>query len=258
MSVKIFLLAQTQLGPDFEAFCEHVGWDNDGEVTKDGDLLVEAAGRLCYKSWKTYDGTDKTNPNVLKVREGNADYISNIIESGHGSVLEHVNFTFACMGVSRVFTHEIVRHRAGCAFSQESLRYVRLQDLELVMPGKDELASLHRGVVGSVVEDIREAIVSLNKLLIEDNEDKSFAWKKKMTSLIRRVAPMGISTNIIFTANARALRHLIVQRTSVHAEIEIRLVFDEIAKKAKAHAPAIFADLTKQEDGSYTSPQEKV
>jgi len=121
------------------------------------------------------------------------------------------------------------------------------------MPTKDELDRLPRGVIDGAVADIREAIVTLNKLLIEDNTDKSFALKKQMTSLIRRIAPMGISTNIIFTANARALRHMIVQRTSPHAEVEIQQVFRSIAGTVKKQAPAIFADLQAMGDGSYES-----
>lgn len=74
------------------------------------DLLPEFAGRFCYRSW-------------AKGRE-TRDYIENIKESGHGSVLEHGVITLAISGVSRALTHELIRHRAGFAVSQESQRYV--------------------------------------------------------------------------------------------------------------------------------------
>ena len=220
--MKVYLIAYTQLGG------EHLDipnmWDYmksvDSEVlldSEDGDALVEFAGRLCYRSWAPYqEGNQKLNANVKKIRVDSKEYIANIIKQGHGSVLEHVNFTFLLEGVSRVLTHELVRHRAGCAYSQESLRYVRLEHLEVVLPEKTEGNEL----MNQVVESIKKAIVNLNKLLIKD--DMPFSEKKRLTSFIRRIAPIGIKTNILFTANARALRHIIKMRTSLGAEVEIR------------------------------------
>src|SRR5262245_24717498 len=93
------------------------GADGSGESA---ETLIEFAGRLCYRSWEP-----GLNPNVRKIRTDRGEYFENLLASGHGSVLEHANFTFVFHHVSRVFTHELVRHRAGSAFSQESLRYVR-------------------------------------------------------------------------------------------------------------------------------------
>jgi thymidylate synthase ThyX len=93
----------------------------------------------------------------------------------------------------------------------------------------------------STADSIRCAIGKLNKMLLESTDD--FAVKKQLTSYIRRIAPLGLSTNIIFTANARALRHIIAQRTSPHAEIEIRRVFREVAVMAAIECPNIFQDM---------------
>ena len=82
-----------------------------------GEVLVEFAGRACYRSWEP-----GLNPNVTKIRTERRAYFANILSSGHGSVMEHASYSFALRNVSRVATHEIVRHRAGSAFSQESLR----------------------------------------------------------------------------------------------------------------------------------------
>ena len=95
----------------------------------DAEALIEFAGRLCYRSWEP-----GLNPNVRKFRTDRREYFENLLASGHGSVLEHANFTFVFHRVSRVFTHELVRHRAGSAFSQESLRYVRLTDIGFRVP----------------------------------------------------------------------------------------------------------------------------
>ena len=95
----------------------------------DGELLVEFGGRVCYRSWEP-----GLNPNVTRVRTDQREYFANVLRCGHGSVLEHANWSFALRNVSRVFTHELVRHRAGSAFSQESLRYVRLTDIGFRVP----------------------------------------------------------------------------------------------------------------------------
>lgn len=244
MKTKIYLLATTKLQPGWGDFLEKFNitkWVSPGN--SDGDLLVETAGRLCYRSWEPYDPTksDVLNQNVTRTRYGNKAYIGNLIESGHGSVLEHVNFTFLLHGISRVLTHELVRHRAGCSYSQESLRYCRLDRLEIVIPEGELDSLLAKEIIDHTVNTIRFSVAKLNKLLLDNAPD--FATKKRITSLIRRIAPIGIRTSIIFTANARALRHIIQQRTTEHAEVEIRRVFKEILEICKKETPNLFQDL---------------
>lgn len=247
--MKIFLLANTFINSEAYDFLKYV--EAPELRSSGGDLLAEIAGRLCYKSWRPYDGTDKTNANVTKVREGNVPYVGNIIDSGHGSVLEHISFTFACMGISRVFTHELVRHRAGCAYSQESLRYCRLQDLEVILPEDDNISHDMRRQALNAIRELKRVIAKLDEEMIAPH--KSFDVKKKLTSWLRRIAPIGISTNIIFTANVRALRHMICTRTSVHAETEIREAFQLIAEKARERCPALFQDLYPDDQGQWVS-----
>src|SRR5262249_3046371 len=101
-----------------EAWLERRLEEADGAPNA-GELLVEFGGRACYRSWEP-----GLNPNVSRVRTDQREYFANILRSAHGSVLEHANYSFALRNVSRVLTHEIVRHRAGSAFSHDSLRYV--------------------------------------------------------------------------------------------------------------------------------------
>src|SRR5690606_832015 len=125
--------------PDFDydevaAYLKEVGGESWLERVDRGELddaqnLAEFAGRICYRSWEP-----GLNPNVSRVRTDQAQYLQNILSSAHGSVLEHVNFSFVLHNVSRVTTHELVRHRAGVAVSQESLRFVRLDDLPFWFP----------------------------------------------------------------------------------------------------------------------------
>lgn len=98
-------------------------------VSSPSEDLIEFAGRLCYKSFQP-----ELNPNVKKVREDSTVYFKNILESRHGSVLEHATASILFLNVSRVFTHEVVRHRAGTAFSQESQRYVRIVEVPMWLP----------------------------------------------------------------------------------------------------------------------------
>ena len=101
----------------------------------DAEALVELAGRRCYMSFQK-----GLNPNITKIRADIAEYIDNILKSGHGSVLEHAVYTFAIEGVSRVFTGEMNRHRAGWAISEGSMRYIRFDDIGWWMPPSLEVS----------------------------------------------------------------------------------------------------------------------
>lgn len=234
--MNVYLIAMTKLTDGFHFAADNNNWQHETNQA-DSDLLAEFAGRLCYKSWRPSDGTDKTNANVTKVREGNAAYLANVISSGHGSVFEHASFTFLLEGCSRVLTHELVRHRAGMAYSQESLRYVRLTHLEIVLP-KGECPPEALPVFERTQAYLRMAIAELNELLLKD--DMPFKEKKRLTSLIRRIAPIGVKTNIVFSANIRALRHIINSRTSEGAEAEIQDAFREVKRICLLQAPNSF------------------
>ncbi len=212
------------------ATCSDVGgesWlerrlEEAGGAPNGGELIVEFGGRSCYRSWEP-----GLNPNVTRVRTDQREYFANILRSAHGSVLEHANWSFALRNVSRVFTHELVRHRAGSAFSQESLRYVRLTDIGFRVPPALEPV---REQVLSIVEQLEEFQISAAEQLGIDQDGVPFHVKKEVTSALRRLAPIGLSTDILWTANARTLRHVIEMRTADGAEEELRLVFDTIAR----------------------------
>jgi thymidylate synthase (FAD) len=215
-----------------------------------GELIVEFGGRACYRSWEP-----GLNPNVTKVRTDQREYFANILRSAHGSVLEHANYSFAIRNCSRIFTHELVRHRAGSAFSQESLRYVRLTDIGFRVPPALEPV---REQVLSIVEQLEEFQLSAASELGIDGEGVPFHVKKEVTSALRRLAPSGLSTDIIWTANARTLRHVVEMRTAPGAEEELRLVFDKIARVMQTEAPGLFQDFARLDDGSWVPEHRKV
>jgi thymidylate synthase (FAD) len=215
-----------------------------------GELLVEFAGRACYRSWEP-----GLNPNVTKIRTDQSEYFANILRSAHGSVLEHANYSFALRNCSRAFTHELVRHRAGSAFSQESLRYVRLTDIGFRMP--PALEPLREKVL-SIVEQLEQFQRDAARELGIEEQGVPFHVKKEVTSALRRLAPIGLSTDIVWTANVRTLRHVIEMRTAAGAEEELRLVFDEVAQIMAAEAPGLFQDFSRDAGGSWIPQHRKV
>jgi thymidylate synthase (FAD) len=219
-----------------------------------GDALAELAGRRCYLSFGT-----ELNPNVVKIREDQAAYIANVLNSKHGSVTEHAQYTFAIEGVSRVLTHELVRHRAGTAVSQESGRYVRLTE---------NIPFEHPAGIAEVGH-LREKADRLLQLMGEFQEDVAasydldgcsvpFKVKKEVTSAMRRYAPEGRSTGLVWSANVRALRHIIETRSAKGAEVEIREFADQLGRIMQKKAPLLFADFEIDEEGQWIPQTSKV
>jgi thymidylate synthase (FAD) len=240
---SVFLVGETRIHEaGLHAYLEHLGaqdWSTD--APGDAEKLTEVMGRLCYRSFKP-----GMNPNVTRVREGNEAYLANILRVGHGSVLEHgcLNFIFA--DVSRVVTHELVRHRAGTAVSQESLRFVRLDTLSAYVPV--EIREDERGM--AIFTRTFEELEKLQKELAERyaiDDGKAFAEKKKLTSAFRRMAPIGLATTIGWSCNFRALRHVIEMRTDPHAEEEIRFLFGRVFEITRERYPNLLGDFEIEE-----------
>jgi len=215
------------------------------EHIPEGEQLIEAAGRLCYRSWEP-----GLNPNVTKIREDHEKYLANILGSAHGSVLEHAAYGFIFHNVSRVFTHELVRHRAGTAISQESMRYVRLDNLPFWFP---DWAQQDEELMAAAADLLREMEAFQHWMARHfEIDSKSFAEKKRLTSFMRRFVPHGVSTGVLWTANVRTLRHVIEARTAEGAEEEMRLVFGQVGQLMLAELPDLFGDYV-VEDGAWRS-----
>ena len=198
------------------------------------DILM-VGGKLCYRSFKV-----GLNKNVTQIREDPLEYLTNINKVGHGSVLEHGNVSFIFHNVSRVFTHELVRHRVGIAFSQESLRYVRLTELEGFLPTcLDDDWGRHWHQEKMELMSQWQAELARH-YQIDSMSD--FTRKKELTSAFRRYAPIGLATSILCSMNIRTLRHNIQMRTDSSAEEEIRFVFHQVAQICVSQYPYIFGD----------------
>ncbi len=202
-----------------------------GEST-DGERLAEFAGRLCYMS--------QANPAKRPTRE----YLDNIKKQGHGSVLEHANYTLLLEGVSRSLTHELVRHRAGFAYSQLSQRYVDESNASFVVPpaiiGDEALEQTWRGQV----EAAQKTYVALVEQLME-----RYGWvadrvhrRKMAREAARAVLPNATETKIVVTGNTRAWRTMLELRSGEGAEMEIRRLAVAVLRLLQREAPGFFSD----------------
>lgn len=251
---KWYLIADPSDTGQLEQFLvdNQIAWRPDPKVSFTENLM-EFAGRLCYESWASEDGTF-ANLNISKVREGNETYLGNVLQQKHGSIFEHGGLVYLFNNVSRIFTHEQVRHRLA-GFSQTSGRYCRNEDIPFWIPpviADDPEAK-------AVFEDIITRIEDAQLWLADhyDIDNKSFSEKKKLTSAFRRIAPNGIANNLLMSTNHRAMRHMITMRASVHAEEEIYKIYSEIAVDLKARYPSIYQDL-EFVDGSWSFRNTKV
>jgi thymidylate synthase (FAD) len=213
---------------------------DDPTSLPDGSRVCKFAGQLCYMSF----GPKRTwNENAER-------YFNNIKVSGHGSVLEHATFSFLLYGISRSVTHELVRHRAGFAYSQVSQRYVSGRVLRFVERPEyvddPELHAKFERRIDQAAEDyhsISEGLLARQKegSQILSGEAKT-DLRKKVQQTARSVLPNETEAPIIVTGNARAWRHVIEMRANDHAETEIREMAFRVYLCLKATDPILFGD----------------
>ncbi|BCB87729.1 flavin-dependent thymidylate synthase [Phytohabitans suffuscus] len=204
---------------------DDVPWSTDADG---GQALAEFAGRACYQSWK------KPNPATAT----NQGYLAHILEVGHLSVLEHGSVTFYFTGVSRSFTHELIRHR-HFSYSQLSQRYVPEREAAMVEP--DVIADdpeLHKLFVEATEASLR----AYNELL--EGLERKFAdvengtlRRKQARQAARAVLPNATETRIVVTGNYRAWRHFIGMRATETADVEIRALAVECLRQLRGSHP---------------------
>ncbi len=254
---KVFLIAKTEvLNEGMSEWLEHIGAPNYEFWSSDSDAenLIMAAAKRCYMAFEV-----GLNPNITSVRKDLKIYLENILKSGHGSVLEHATFSFAIEGVSRVFTGEMNRHRAGMAISEGSMRFISFDDLGLVETISMETAEDKFDTLINIFLEtsFREDEVAYRNLITgmrtHGYDDLSFDRKKKLTSKIRRAIGMGISTGGVWTGNVRALRHICELRGAEGVEEEILEVSQQILFIMMKECPNLFGDFSSK-DGKFYAP----
>ena len=190
--------------------------------TPNPEETIARAASTCYNS-------------IPKELDKARKMITAIIKSGHESCIEHSSATFEIDNVSRVVTHELVRHRIGFAYSQRSQRYVDEAKPSFVIP-----------------EEIEANETA--KLLFEDA--MRYAWEKYKVlqdlgfknELARYVLPNACCTKIVVTADFRAWRNFLKLRLSKRAQHEIRNLANILLDKLIEIAPSCFEDLKNEEN----------
>ena len=239
--------------------------------TPEPDKVVAQAGKLCYSAVGVDEITQKLTEEEI------ARYVNMLASIGHESPLEHVSFTFAIEGVSRVLTHQLVRHRIA-SYSQQSQRYVKLEQFEYIIPPAIENNPEAKRIFIETMKRDQEAYDELVDLLLEDilidknaadygscikevlkeNPDVApdrskvldlYAEKffedyrkaeKQAIEDARYVFPNACETKIVVTMNARSLLHFFNVRCCNRAQWEIREMATEMLKECKKIAPALF------------------
>ncbi len=160
--------------------------------------------------------------------------IQGVIESGHGSTIEHVVFTFGISGVSRTLSHQLVRHRAGVAFDQQSQRYVQFKGASTMLP--TSLAEADPELRARYETQVEGALDLYGELVQAGipGEDARFVF------------PNATRTNLVMTANLRALIHMSGLRLCTMAQWEIRRLFQLIRHEVFAVSPFL---------GSFLAPK---
>ena len=210
-------------------------WETDSE--RGSELIVELAGRTCYLSFGD-----------RQFRKTNKEYVGNLINQGHGSVLEHAVWDLLITGVSRSLTHELVRHRAGTGISQLSQRYVDESTADFVEPAviaaDPELHAIWLRSIEQSHEAYNQLVAALSAHVQAHHPDLGRVQRQKMArEAARSVLPNATETKVLFSANARALRWIISLRGSEGAEPEIRRLAVKLARVMREEAPNLFDDI---------------
>lgn len=188
--------------------------------TPDPERVAAAAARQCYSKFsatKAFHGfKDEDIRRQLRM----------VMDKGHLSVLEHASFTFVLEGVSRACTHQLVRHRIA-SYSQQSQRYVKLEEIEFVLPR----SIMYNTRASEAFREALERCQGCYRDLLKEGIPAEDA---------RYILPQATASKIVVTMNARELMTFFELRCCLHAQWEIRMVAQEMLRLVKEVAPTIF------------------
>lgn len=242
VSPKVYLVTKPAVDwAQLAAFLADEGAPGVPRSIRAGDdesaAIAEAAARICYMSYG-------------RGRRDIADFIENLLRSKDGSVFEHINYGFAFTGVSRSLTHELVRHRAGFAFSQRSQRYVDETGGSFVAPpaldaaDDDQANAILQDALANAALSYDALVDALAAAIPRERFASATDHRKAIRQAARAVLPNAAETKIFVTANVRAWRHFIEMRASKYADEEIRRLALLVLDILKDEAPLLFGDFT--------------
>lgn len=253
---KVFLVSKPSVvWEQVAAFLDDEGVPGIPDSIRAGNdesaAIAEISARLCYMSYG-------------RGRRDISDFINNLLRSKDGSVFEHINYGFVFTGVSRSLTHELVRHRAGFAYSQRSQRYVDESAGRFVAPpaindAADESVKLaFDEAIERAAASYAALVEALETAIPREKFELATDHRKAIRQAARAVLPNATETKIFVTGNVRAWRHFIEMRASPYADVEIRRVAIMVLEILQAEAPLIFGDFAVDTlpDGSKTATPE--
>lgn len=212
--------------------------------TPNPDAVVAAAAKLCYSPVGVDGIMEKlTDEEVAK-------FVNTLVNMGHESPIEHVSFTFAIEGISRSCSHQIVRHRIA-SFSQQSQRYVKLDQFEYIIPPEiernEEAKKIFIESMNKCQEDYDKLVEILFAKHYQELLDKGVSEKKAKSQAekmsiedARYVFPNACETKMVFTINARSLYNFFHHRCCERAQWEIRELATEMLRLVREVAPILF------------------
>lgn len=212
--------------------------------TMQPETIVAAAAKLCYaKVDATQIMEDMDGPAVER-------FLDHLVSLGHESPIEHASFTFAIEGVSRTLTHQLVRHRLA-SYSQQSQRYVKLDQFEYVVPPAIAEDAQARALFIDAMEQDQKTYDALVEILQAKAYDQFIsegmaekkarrAAEKKAIEDARYVFPNATETKIVVTMNARSLKNFFAHRCCQRAQWEIRELATEMLRQVREAAPVLF------------------
>ncbi len=212
--------------------------------TPDGEKLVAAAARLCYSPIGVSEIEETLNEEKIE------SFLSLLMDLNHESPIEHVTFTFGVEGISRTLTHQLVRHRIA-SFSQQSQRYVKLEQFEYIIPPSIENNKKAKELFQRAMREDQKYYDEITNLLFEEHFNKYLqdgftekeARKKAEKESIedaRYIFPNACETKIVFTMNARSLMNFFRLRCCNRAQWEIRELATLMLKEVKKVYPILF------------------
>ncbi len=212
--------------------------------TPEGEKLIAAAAKLCYSPV----GIDQIEGNLNE--DKTESFLSLLMDLNHESPIEHVSFTFGVEGISRTLSHQLVRHRIA-SFSQQSQRYVKLEQFEYIIPPAIKNNKKAREMFVKAMEEDQKYYDEIVSLLFNDHYEKHIQSglmdkearaksEKEAIEDARYIFPNACETKIVFTMNARSLLNFFRLRTCNRAQWEIRELAIMMLKEVKKVYPTLF------------------
>ncbi len=201
--------------------------------TPDPLSLIYAAFRQCYHAGFVADMWPRLLAGDIE-KQKQADFVTQILESGHTSPVEHVCFTFAVEGISRALTHQLVRHRLA-SYSQQSQRYVDGSRFSYIMPPAIARNQAARQRFEAFMEEVGNAYRDLKAILEQEGRKGT-----KANEDARFVLPQAAESKIVLTMNCRTLLHFFEERCCLRAQWEIRNMANMMLNCCRERLSVIF------------------